>query len=302
MTTRANTRLLSAAYVERTHLFSCLSSWNCASAFPDSSSRASNNEQQPLLHPSPMDSRVINYGVRGHRPLQNESGYTSSHSASLTTPTQSSQGSSSHQSSTSSQPYITYDPYAEPSTHSSQRGYRRPDCARKLVVVGDGGCGKTCLLIVYSENRFPEVSPVDCMQFRREPTGQRVMQALTQISGLPTLTHPSPTLCQSYIPTVFENYQTCATFENKVVELALWDTAGQEDYDRLRPLSYPESNVLLICFAIDYPTSLMNVEDKVGWVKRSRGQEEGDRFAPRAGHKGLLSSGEVLPVLPGITR
>lgn len=53
------------------------------------------------------------------------------------------------------------------------------------------------------------------------------------------------------------------TYENKVIELALWDTAGQEDYDRLRPLSYPESNVLLIIFAIDYPTSLMNVEDKV---------------------------------------
>lgn len=53
------------------------------------------------------------------------------------------------------------------------------------------------------------------------------------------------------------------TYENKVVELALWDTAGQEDYDRLRPLSYPETNVILIIFAVDYPTSLANVEDKV---------------------------------------
>ena len=70
-------------------------------------------------------------------------------------------------------------------------------------------------------------------------------------------------MSQAYIPTVFENYQTMVTYENKVIELALWDTAGQEDYDRLRPLSYPESNVLLIIFAIDYPTSLMNVEDKV---------------------------------------
>ena len=70
-------------------------------------------------------------------------------------------------------------------------------------------------------------------------------------------------MLQAYIPTVFENYQTMVTYENKVIELALWDTAGQEDYDRLRPLSYPESNVLLIIFAIDYPTSLMNVEDKV---------------------------------------
>ncbi|KAH9946409.1 small GTPase superfamily [Epithele typhae] len=99
---------------------------------------------------------------------------------------------------------------------------RRPDIKRKLVVVGDGGCGKTCLLIVYAENRFPE----------------------------------------AYIPTVFENYVTLVNFDGKLVELALWDTAGQEEYDRLRPLSYPESNVILIVFSVDYPVSLGNVQDK----------------------------------------
>ncbi|RPD65792.1 hypothetical protein L226DRAFT_529935 [Lentinus tigrinus ALCF2SS1-7] len=99
---------------------------------------------------------------------------------------------------------------------------RRPDVKRKLVVVGDGGCGKTCLLIVYAENRFPE----------------------------------------AYIPTVFENYVTLVNFDGKLVELALWDTAGQEEYDRLRPLSYPESNVILIVFSVDFPVSLANVQDK----------------------------------------
>lgn len=99
---------------------------------------------------------------------------------------------------------------------------RRPDMKRKLVVVGDGGCGKTCLLIVYAENRFPE----------------------------------------AYVPTVFENYVTVVSFEGKSVELALWDTAGQEEYDRLRPLSYPESDVILIVFSIDFPVSLANVQDK----------------------------------------
>jgi Ras family protein A len=49
-----------------------------------------------------------------------------------------------------------------------------------------------------------------------------------------------------------------------MVELALWDTAGQEEYDRLRPLSYPETDVIFVCFAIDCPNSLENVMDKVG--------------------------------------
>ena len=51
--------------------------------------------------------------------------------------------------------------------------------------------------------------------------------------------------------------------EGKLVELALWDTAGQEEYDRLRPLSYPESDVILIVFSVDFPVSLGNVQEKV---------------------------------------
>jgi small GTP-binding protein len=67
------------------------------------------------------------------------------------------------------------------------------------------------------------------------------------------------------VPTVFENYITQTTHgrSGKTVELALWDTAGQEEYDRLRPLSYPETDLLFVCFAIDCPNSLENVMDKV---------------------------------------
>jgi len=93
---------------------------------------------------------------------------------------------------------------------------------RKLVIVGDGACGKTCLLIVFSKGTFPE----------------------------------------DYVPTVFENYVADVEVDGRRVELALWDTAGQEDYDRLRPLSYPDSHVILICFAIDLPDSLENVQEK----------------------------------------
>lgn len=65
------------------------------------------------------------------------------------------------------------------------------------------------------------------------------------------------------MPTVFENYVADVEVDNKHVELALWDTAGQEDYDRLRPLSYPDSHVILVCFSVDSPDSLDNVQEKV---------------------------------------
>ena len=99
---------------------------------------------------------------------------------------------------------------------------------KKLVIVGDGACGKTCLLIVFSKDHFPEV----------------------------------------YVPTVFENYVADIEVDGKQVELALWDTAGQEDYDRLRPLSYPDTDVILMCYSIDSPDSLENIPEK--WTPEVR--------------------------------
>lgn len=45
--------------------------------------------------------------------------------------------------------------------------------------------------------------------------------------------------------------------------LGLFDTAGQEDYDRLRPLSYPQTDVFLVCFSVVAPSSFENVKEKV---------------------------------------
>jgi Rho family protein len=70
------------------------------------------------------------------------------------------------------------------------------------------------------------------------------------------------------VPTVFENYVTDCRVDGKSVQLALWDTAGQEDYERLRPLAYSKAHVILIGFSVDSPDSLSNVKDK--WAEEAR--------------------------------
>jgi Rho family protein len=69
-------------------------------------------------------------------------------------------------------------------------------------------------------------------------------------------------MTQRYVPTVFENYVTDCRVDGKSVQLALWDTAGQEDYERLRPLAYSQAHVLLIAFSISSPDSLQNITTK----------------------------------------
>ncbi|MBE7180114.1 MAG: GTP-binding protein [Terriglobus roseus] len=125
-----------------------------------------------------------------------------------------------------------------------------PAYSKKFVVVGDGGCGKTCLLISYSQGYFPEV--------------RFILFTIFALVAESFVKMDSTDWQQKYVPTVFENYitQTPHAPSGKTVELALWDTAGQEEYDRLRPLSYPETDLVFVCFAIDCPNSLENVADK----------------------------------------
>ena len=69
---------------------------------------------------------------------------------------------------------------------------------------------------------------------------------------------------EDYVPTVFENHVSETTIDNKRYELALWDTVGQEEYDRLRPLSYCETDSVIICFGVDMRDSLLNIQSK--WI------------------------------------
>ena len=86
----------------------------------------------------------------------------------------------------------------------------------KVVVVGDGSVGKTCLLISFVENKFPA----------------------------------------EYVPTIFDSY--LYTLED--TPLTLIDTAGQEEFGELRPLSYEGAHVFVICFALNNKTSLDNLD------------------------------------------
>ena len=60
----------------------------------------------------------------------------------------------------------------------------------------------------------------------------------------------------------FDTYTANVFVDGRPISLGLWDTAGHEDYDRLRPLSYPDTDVFLLCFSVVNPNSFANVADK----------------------------------------
>ncbi|ELP94577.1 Rho GTPase, putative [Entamoeba invadens IP1] len=92
----------------------------------------------------------------------------------------------------------------------------------KCVVVGDSAAGKTYLLITYTTNEFPT----------------------------------------NYTPTVFDNYCNTIMVDSKPVNIQLWDTKAGMEYDQLRALSYPQTDIFLICFSVVSPPSFDNVSTK----------------------------------------
>lgn len=94
----------------------------------------------------------------------------------------------------------------------------------KIVTAGDGTVGKTSLLMAYTTNSFTS----------------------------------------DYMITVFDNYQANVLYNDRALTLNLWDSSGQESYDRLRPLSYPKTDVFILCFSVISSTSFLNVKSK--WI------------------------------------
>ncbi|CAL5330631.1 unnamed protein product [Camellia sinensis] len=83
------------------------------------------------------------------------------------------------------------------------------------------------------------------------------------------LAFSSPTPATDYVPTVFDNFSANVMVDGQTVNLGLWDTAGQEDYNRLRPLSYRGADVFLLAFSLISRPSFENISKKK-WVLELR--------------------------------
>ncbi|XP_005064781.2 rho-related GTP-binding protein RhoV [Mesocricetus auratus] len=114
------------------------------------------------------------------------------------------------------------------STPPPQRRSAPPELGIKCVLVGDGAVGKSSLIVSYTCNGYPA----------------------------------------RYRPTALDTFSVQVLVDGSPVRIELWDTAGQEDFERLRSLCYPDTDVFLACFSVVQPSSFQNITEK--WLPEIR--------------------------------
>jgi len=109
----------------------------------------------------------------------------------------------------------------------------------KCVFLGDGAVGKTSLIVSYTTNGYPN----------------------------------------EYIPTAIDTYDVVVHVDGEPVTFEMCDTPGQDDFDTLRPLVYPNTDVFLICFSVVCPSSFLNIREK--WIPEiKKSKEKGSKAVP----------------------
>lgn len=98
----------------------------------------------------------------------------------------------------------------------------------KCVLVGDSAVGKTALLVRFTSETFPD----------------------------------------TYKPTVFENTGVEVYMDGVQISLGLWDTAGNDNFKLIRPRSYQQADIVLICYSVANPNSMASVQNK--WITEIR--------------------------------
>ena len=128
----------------------------------------------------------------------------------------------------------------------------------KCVVIGDDADNETSLLQSYVSNYFPP-------------------ENVSAISG---------------------NYAVTTQIDGVPFTLNLFSTAGQEDYDRLRPLIYAQTDIFLVCFSVVSHTSYENVREK--WVPEITHHREKIPFLLVGTHIDLRDDFNVIEKLKNI--
>ncbi|KAM4808791.1 rho-related GTP-binding protein RhoH [Rhinophrynus dorsalis] len=98
----------------------------------------------------------------------------------------------------------------------------------KCVLVGDATVGKTSLLVRFTSEAFPD----------------------------------------SYKPTVYENTGVDVFMDGVHISLGLWDTAGNDAFKSIRPLSLQNADIVLLCFSVANHNSYLNLRNK--WIAEVR--------------------------------